>query len=149
MSNIEQKSRILRKRIDTTGVTPSIPINNDHTTGWLPTDIYEGETIMNAVDNTVYVRTLSQTVRELLLFDENRMVSNVYLPSTILDGAIITTYELNTLENSLSNIQTQLDNKLDAPHTHDNYVKNNTYLETNSFSGDYLTFDYNNTNNDY
>lgn len=35
------------RRSETAGVVPTIPTNDDHTTGWLATDIYIGELFLN------------------------------------------------------------------------------------------------------
>ena len=55
---IVQNSRIKIKRSTVSGVTPTIPISDDHTDGtWLETDLYIGELFLNEADDTLWIRT--------------------------------------------------------------------------------------------
>lgn len=64
MTAITQHSRILLKRSDTHGVTPTVPVSDDHTDGtWGPTDIYVGELFMNTSDELLWIRGASGIVQ--------------------------------------------------------------------------------------
>jgi len=63
MSRKNQNARIQFKYSTIGGVTPTIAPSMDHTDGtWSPTDLYVGEFFLNAVDNTMWVRTLTGIV---------------------------------------------------------------------------------------
>lgn len=61
----EQITKRRRERQFTTaGVTPTVPTVADHcTSGWLSTDIYKGEIVINLADDAVYTRTDSGIVQ--------------------------------------------------------------------------------------
>jgi hypothetical protein len=52
MTKIVKGGRFRLKRSDVSNVSPTIPPNNDHTTGWLDTDIYTGELFANVNSST-------------------------------------------------------------------------------------------------
>jgi hypothetical protein len=53
-----QDSRIRLKRTSTTSTEPTVAPSSDHTDGtWVATDLYVGETYLNAADDTYYIRT--------------------------------------------------------------------------------------------
>lgn len=47
MAKTVKGARIRLRRTNTAGAVPTIPPNDDHTTGWLDTDIYIGELFIN------------------------------------------------------------------------------------------------------
>lgn len=47
MSKVIKGARLIHKRSNNASDLPTIPPNNDHTTGWLNTDIYIGELFLN------------------------------------------------------------------------------------------------------
>jgi hypothetical protein len=60
MSRKNQNSRIQFKYSTIGGTEPSVAPSMDHTDGtWSPTDLYVGEFFLNAVDDTMWVRTLT------------------------------------------------------------------------------------------
>lgn len=61
MSQLDAK--ILIKRSETAGVTPSIPASNNHLDGsWNATDIYSGEFMTNSIDKKAFFRASSSIV---------------------------------------------------------------------------------------
>ncbi|OGS72427.1 MAG: hypothetical protein A3F91_12345 [Flavobacteria bacterium RIFCSPLOWO2_12_FULL_35_11] len=63
MSIIISNIRRQEKGTATIGTMPTIPVNEDHTSGlWLPTDIYERELFINLKDKKVYTREGSNIV---------------------------------------------------------------------------------------
>ena len=60
MSRKNQNARIQFKYSTIGGTEPTIAPSMDHTDGtWSPTDLYVGEFFLNAVDDTMWVRTLN------------------------------------------------------------------------------------------
>jgi len=61
MAKTVKGARIRHRRSETAGVVPTIPPNDDHTTGWLTTDIYIGEFFLNTSSTapTVWFRDTS------------------------------------------------------------------------------------------
>jgi len=70
MAKSVQGARMMLKRSTTTGEIPTIPTNDDHTFGWLSTDIYLSELYTNIVDNRVFTRT-NVGITEFILTDPN------------------------------------------------------------------------------
>jgi len=63
MSRKNQNARIQFKYSTIGGTQPTIAPSMDHTDGsWSPTDLYVGEFFLNAVDDTMWVRTLNGIV---------------------------------------------------------------------------------------
>lgn len=52
-------ARLIHRLSTVSGVTPTIPTNDDHTTGWLATDIYKSELFININDDRAWTRTNS------------------------------------------------------------------------------------------
>jgi len=69
MSKDVQGARVLIKRTEVSGEIPTIPLNQDHTTGWASTDIYTGEFFINIADDRAWVRTNSPEAVELALLN--------------------------------------------------------------------------------
>lgn len=89
MAKSVQGARILMRRSTTSGVSPTIPPNDDHTFGWLTTDIYKSELYMNTADNKVYTRS-DLGIAEVILTN----------PST---GKIDTSYMSVPIDNNTAN----------------------------------------------
>jgi len=62
MTLVIDKIRRLEKTSTITGETPTVPPNNDHTTGWADTDIYERELFVNLNDGKLFTREGSDVV---------------------------------------------------------------------------------------
>ena len=58
-------ARLIHKRSNDPNASPTIPTNDDHTTGWLNTDIYIGELFINtsATESKIWFRESSGTTR--------------------------------------------------------------------------------------
>lgn len=52
-------ARLIHRLSTVSGVTPTIPTNDDHTTGWLATDLYKSELFININDDRAWTRTNS------------------------------------------------------------------------------------------
>jgi len=62
--NDSNNIRIIGKYTTTPGATASIPSSGSHTDGtWLPTDLYIGESLFNAVDGTLFYRGINGIVQ--------------------------------------------------------------------------------------
>lgn len=60
MARKDQNARIQFKYSTLSGVTPTIAPSTDHTDGsWTSTDLYVGEFMLNAYDDTLWIRTLN------------------------------------------------------------------------------------------
>jgi hypothetical protein len=101
MAKIVQGARVLTKRTDISTVIPTLPPNDDHTTGWLESDIYEGEVFVNVTDKRVWIRTSGTTVddamTEFAMLQSNGKLPLIYLPSSITGSLIYQgTWNANT-----------------------------------------------------
>lgn len=91
MTKIVKGARIVHKRINE---TPTIPINNDHTSGsWLNTDIYEGEVCLKLSDYRAYTRMSGDThgdiIVEFVLIDpQTNKIRIEQLPTSLLGSVI-------------------------------------------------------------
>lgn len=72
MSKTVKGARVRLKRSDTPSDIPTIPTNDDHTTGWLDTDIYIGEIFLNTSSNApaMWFRDTSGTTK-VAVMDRN------------------------------------------------------------------------------
>lgn len=98
-------ARLIHKRSDSPGVSPTIPPNDDHTTGWLNTDIYIGELFINtsATEPTIWFRESSGTTRMATLdglgkLPKEQLTSNEQniIDSHTSNGTIETTVDVDT-----------------------------------------------------
>ena len=104
MSRKNQNSRIQFKYSTIAGVEPTLAPSMDHTDGtWSPTDLYVGEFFLNAVDNKMWVRTLtgivpitsgttSINISQFVNKSGDTMTGTLYLPSLSATTDIITPY---------------------------------------------------------
>ena len=88
MTRIVKGARLIIKRTETTGELPTIPATNDHTNGWLDTDIYVGEMFINLPDAKVYSRNDSGIMEFVILDQTTNKISVNQLPDSILGGVI-------------------------------------------------------------
>jgi hypothetical protein len=111
-------ARIIHKRSNVPGVSPTIPPNDDHTTGWLNTDIYIGELFVNTSSTepkiwfressgTTEIATLddnSRLPKEQLTSNEQNIVDDHSSTGTITTSVIIDTQYINisTISSSIS-----------------------------------------------
>src|ERR1035437_1577054 len=64
MAIVIDKTRRKEKASSVSGVIPTIPVNEDDTSGlWLATDIYERELFINLADNKVFTRVGSSIIQ--------------------------------------------------------------------------------------
>lgn len=88
MTKIIKGARILIKRSDIASEEPTIPTNNDHTSGWLDTDVYKGEMFINLPDEKVWVRMENNLTEFAMIEPSTGKISEDILPTSIL-GAVI------------------------------------------------------------
>lgn len=76
-------ARLIHRLSSVGGVIPTIPTNDDHTTGWLATDIYKSELFININDDRAWTRTNSG-ITEFVMTDRitnkvpvNRMANEI------------------------------------------------------------------------
>ena len=88
-------ARFVLKRSNVVGETPTIPPNNDHTTGlWIDTDIYSGEMFLNVADSKMWFRNSSAEgtpageMVQLVPLNSGGTIDTNYLPGNYL-GAMI------------------------------------------------------------
>jgi hypothetical protein len=106
MSKTIKGARVRLKRSDVPTDVPTIPTNDDHTTGWLDTDIYIGELFLNTSSTTpglwfrdssgtTKVATLDRTTNKLplnLLPSNITTITNNFTSSvTIVDTIVVDT----------------------------------------------------------
>jgi hypothetical protein len=109
MKNVKA-ARILHKISETTNEIPTVPSNDDHTTGWNSTDIYEGEFMMNEQDIRLFTR-LKQIIVEVPMLDPStNQIKMSNLPSAIL-GAVRYEGTWDASSGSLPLSATTIDNK--------------------------------------
>ena len=91
-------ARLIHKRSNVPGVIPTMPKNDDHTSGWLLNDIYEGEIFMNTSvsypkiwfrnsDGFIRIATLDNNGRLLkdqLTSNEHNIINNHDSSNTII-----------------------------------------------------------------
>jgi hypothetical protein len=88
MTKLVKGARLLLKNSVIGGVTPTVPPVEDHTLGWLDTDIYKGEFFLNMEDYRLWTRT-NTGITEIALIDPiSGKIRVSDLPSSIL-GAVI------------------------------------------------------------
>jgi hypothetical protein len=88
MTKLVKGARLLIKNSEISGIEPTVPAVEDHTLGWLDTDIYKGEFFLNMVDYRLWTRT-NTGVTEIALIDPiSGKIRVSDLPSSIL-GAVI------------------------------------------------------------
>jgi len=80
MTKILKKARFVLNRSTVTGEVPTIPPNEDHTLGWINTDIYKGEFFVNTTDNRLWYRNDSDEFVEIVA------LSGGTIPEKYLDG---------------------------------------------------------------
>lgn len=80
MAKITKGARMRNKIVTTPSAEPTIPQNDDHTTGWRTTDIYVGEFMLNSVDNRLWIRA-DDGVRETVVLDEDGLIPGALIPS--------------------------------------------------------------------
>jgi hypothetical protein len=86
MTKLVKGARILLKRSDVAGVIPTVPAVEDHTLGWLETDIYKGEFFLNMADYKLWTRT-NTGITEIPVIDPiSGKIRVSDLPSSILGG---------------------------------------------------------------
>ncbi len=117
MSKTVKGARVRHRRTSVAGVIPTIPANDDHTTGWIDTDIYIGEFFMNTsvstpgiwfrdVSGTTRVATLDKITGKLpisQLTSNNEVIDNIFTTSTTITNTILTTTQ-NIVINSESDV---------------------------------------------
>jgi hypothetical protein len=88
-------ARFVLKRSNVPGETPTIPPNNDHTSGlWIDTDIYSGEMFLNVADDKMWFRNASDTkdvateMVQLVPLNSGGTIDTSYLPGNYL-GAMV------------------------------------------------------------
>jgi len=105
MSKVIKGARLIHKRSNNASDLPTIPPNNDHTTGWLNTDIYVGELFLNTspTDPKIWFRNSSGTTRMATLDDNGKLLkeqltSNEHnvIDEHTLSGNITTNINENT-----------------------------------------------------
>ena len=82
MPLVIDKVRRLEKASSIAGELPTIAPNNDHTTGWADTDIYERELFANLPDGKLYTREGGEIVE----FNVSDLQHGVYFYRITLDG---------------------------------------------------------------
>ncbi len=86
-----QDSRMRDKRTSTAGTEPTAPASTDHTDGtWIATDIYIGETYLNANDDTYYIRT-DNGIRQIPIGNREQVVTNAEVLSSNTTPVVLAT----------------------------------------------------------
>jgi hypothetical protein len=92
MSKVVQGARVLIRRTTAIGMIPSIPLTNDHTLGWLDSDIYEGEIFSNLTDKRIWIRTsgtsVNDAITEFAMLDTTGKLPYSLLPVDIVGSVI-------------------------------------------------------------
>ena len=85
MSKTVKGARVRLKRSDTPTDIPTIPTNDDHTTGWLNTDIYIGEVFLNTSSTApgMWFRDTSGTTKLAIMDRVTGKLPVTSLPSNI------------------------------------------------------------------
>ena len=85
-------ARLIQKYSDETTVVPTIStLTDDHTQGWLPTDIYKGELFLNIADNKMWVRTEDTSyIPEVVLADNEGKIPMRFIPNLIAGTGTVT-----------------------------------------------------------
>jgi hypothetical protein len=89
MAKIEKGARFISKYSDSSNIKPTIPSNDDHTTGWNSTDIYIGEWYFNTKDSTAYFRSddgIFKVVTVQIKDSTGSLVENNKIPVSLLPG---------------------------------------------------------------
>ena len=87
-SRKEQGARIIHKRTSVTGLEPTTPTNDDHTTGWADTDIYEGELYINLEDFRAFTRAGTTNIEFVILDKVTGKINANQLPTSIVGSVI-------------------------------------------------------------
>lgn len=88
MVKIVKGARVIQKRSDISGQLPTIPSNDDHTTGWLDTDIYKGELFINMADVRAFTRNDASIIEFVMLDPATQKINVNQLPTSILGSVI-------------------------------------------------------------
>ena len=88
MAKTVKGARFVLKRTDVPGSSPTVPPNNDHTTGWIDTDIYEGELFLNVYDDKMWFRDTNDDMIGLVPLNSGGTIDISYLPGNYM-GAMI------------------------------------------------------------
>jgi len=83
MTKILKKARYVLNRTIETGLIPTVPPNEDHTIGWINTDIYKGELFLNTMDSRMWFRNEHDEMVELVA------LSGGTIPEKYLNGPLI------------------------------------------------------------
>lgn len=89
MAKIEKGARFISKYSDSSEIKPTIPTNDDHTTGWNSTDIYEGEWYFNTADSTAYFRSdngIFKVVSVQIKDSDGHLVEDNKISTSLLPG---------------------------------------------------------------
>jgi len=104
MAKIIKGGRIIQKKTEILNQQPTIPNNNDHTSGWLNTDIYTGELFLNINENSkgMWFRGNSGITR-IATLDDNDKLPIEFLTNnstTIEHSYSVTTSVIDTIDNN-------------------------------------------------
>ena len=83
MAKILKKARFILNRSEVTGKIPTLPPNDDHTDGWIGTDIYQGELFVNIYDDRIWFRDYFDEMKEMVVLKDGK------IPEGYLDGPLI------------------------------------------------------------
>ena len=149
MSKTVKGARVRHRRTSVANVVPTIPTNDDHTTGWLDTDIYIGEFFMNTsvstpglwfrdVSGTTKLAILDKTTGKLpinQLTSNNEVINNVFTTSTTIVNTISGTTQ-NIVINSVSDISLTCINDIELNNLEDRINVIHISLNVNLNGGD-------------
>ena len=88
MAKTTRGARFVLKRSSSPGASPTVPPNNDHTTGWIDTDIYVGEIFLNITDNKMWFRNDTDEMIEMVPVTSGGTIDPSYLPGNYI-GAMV------------------------------------------------------------
>ena len=88
MAKTVKGARFVLKRSVTSGAVPTIPPNDDHTTGWIDTDIYQGELFLNVNDDKMWFRDMNNNMVQLVPLNSGGTIDISYLPGNFI-GAMV------------------------------------------------------------
>lgn len=88
MAKTVKGARFVLKRTDIPNSTPTVPPNNDHTTGWIDTDIYQGELFLNIYDDKIWFRDVNDDMVQLVELSSGGTIDPSYLPGNYI-GAMV------------------------------------------------------------
>jgi len=104
MAKVVKGARFISKISNSIGVPPTIPANDDHTTGWKDTDIYVGEWFFNIADSKIYFRSedgIHQIITIPSTGTTNGTIDTKYLPGNYLGAMLyIGTWDASTWNTS-------------------------------------------------